>query len=260
MEANLELECGGYFWTLWHPVQLSEEPGNKGVTQSVSLFLGEAENSVWSHSESLVPATAEGLLVERMLSRNAVFIINPVPASYTPVWGLLIWKQDGNQRKQIFESEEPISGHLLLRTDFRTKELILEGFLFIRHWICTTYFALPKFNGNISILLEVWHCQYINRWGNVNLRRLNIVLGQGSWVWSWIWTWLQSPCKWPLQVWQINGLHAACLWSRLSLINYGIIGCSAQIWPQHPSQHSPVGSYCALLCSIRTGNKAHLSS
>ena len=36
----------GYFWTLWHPVQLSEEPGNKGVTQSVSLFLGKAENSV----------------------------------------------------------------------------------------------------------------------------------------------------------------------------------------------------------------------
>lgn len=64
MEASLELECEGYFWTLWHPVQLSEEPGNKGVTQSVSLFLEKAENLVWNHSESPLPDYAECTLGE----------------------------------------------------------------------------------------------------------------------------------------------------------------------------------------------------
>ena len=125
MEANLELECGGYFWTLWHPVQLSEEPGNKGVTQSVSLFLGKAENSFWSHSRVLSVCQGRGAVGGEDAEQKCCIYHQLLPsASHTPAYGLLIWKQDGNQRKQTFESEEPISGHLLLRTDFRAKELI----------------------------------------------------------------------------------------------------------------------------------------
>lgn len=86
---------------------------------------------------------------------------------------------------------------------------------------------LCKSNWNSDTLLLIWcyyHC--FNRWGNVHLRQGNTSQGPGSWAHIWTQLWLQSPCKWPFQVWQINGSCAATLWSCVSLIDHGIISCS----------------------------------